>query len=119
MCRNAPTQVLGGPLPAKLEFASFADRNNKHKNMAINDVPGRVLDYLGYKNKRSAAEWAERLWRQHLEGSPQDFRPHEDRQRYLDLASRVEQSRSLAHRLHTRRSGHPRAVAPSLAADTG
>lgn len=70
------------------------------------EVTGRVLDYLGYKNKVSTAEWAERLWRQHLNGAPPDFRQDEDRQRYVDLASKLEQSRSLARKLHTRRSRH-------------
>ncbi len=72
----------------------------------MNEATGRVLDYLGYKNQRSTAEWAERLWRQHLEGAPADFRPDEDRRRYVDLATRLEQSRSLARKLYTRRARH-------------
>lgn len=67
-------------------------------------VPGRVMDYLSYKNKIRAAEWAERLWQQHLSGAPPDFRHDEDRQRYGELIARVEQSRVLAHKLHSRRA---------------
>lgn len=81
-------------------------------------IPGRVLDYLGYKNKRSTAQWAERLWRQHLDGTPQDFRHDEDRQRYVVLATRLEQSRSLARVLHTRRNRHAPSF-PPFAADAG
>lgn len=72
----------------------------------MNEVACPVLDYLGYKNKVKAAEWAERLWRQHLDGTPPDHRPDEDRQRYGSLAARIEQSRSLARRLHARRARH-------------
>ncbi len=72
----------------------------------MNEVSSRVLDYLGYKNKRSTADWAERLWRQHLDGAPADFRADEDRRRYVDLSTRVEQARLLAHKLHTRRTRH-------------
>lgn len=72
----------------------------------MNEVAGRVLDYLGYKNKISTAEWTERLWQQHLKGAPQDYRPDEDRQRYGSLADRIEQSRALARKLHSRRTAH-------------
>lgn len=72
----------------------------------MNEVTGRVLDYLAYKNKVRAAEWAERLWRQHLTGTLRDFRPDEDRRRYVDLAARAAVSRPLAHKLHARRTAH-------------
>ena len=72
----------------------------------MNEVTGRVLDYLGYKNKIRAAEWEERLWRQYLNGAPEDFRADEDRQRYFDLLNRVEKSRVLASRLHLKRTAH-------------
>jgi hypothetical protein len=72
----------------------------------MNEVAGRVLDYLGYKNKVSTAQWTERLWQQHLNGAPQDIRPDEDRQRYVDLATRLAESRSLAMKLHSRRVAH-------------
>ncbi|GMW06494.1 MAG: hypothetical protein QY320_13225 [Gammaproteobacteria bacterium] len=72
----------------------------------MNEVSSRVLDYLGYKNKRSTADWAERLWRQHLDGEPVDIRLDEDRRRYGDLTTRLEQARSLARKLHTRRTRH-------------
>jgi hypothetical protein len=72
----------------------------------MNEAPSRVLNYLDYKNKTKTAEWEERLWQQHLNGAPTDFRADEDRQRYLDLLNRVEQSRSLARKLHTRRTAH-------------
>lgn len=66
----------------------------------------RVLDYLGYKNKVRTREWEERLWRQHLDGSPEDARAEEERRRYLELQSRASQLRSLAERLHRRRTAH-------------
>ncbi len=72
----------------------------------MNDVVGRVLNYLDYKNKRQAAEWAERLWQQHLRGAPQDFRQETERQRYFELLERVEKSRAVARKLHTRRPAH-------------
>jgi hypothetical protein len=72
----------------------------------MNEVASRVLDYLSYKNKVRTAEWEERLWQQHLNGAPEDFRADEDRQRYFDLLSRLEKSRSLASKLHTRRTAH-------------
>ena len=72
----------------------------------MNEVASRVLDYLSYKNKIKTAEWEERLWRQHLNGAPEDFRGDEDRQRYFDLLSRLEQSRALASKLHKRRTAH-------------
>jgi hypothetical protein len=72
----------------------------------MNEIAGRVLDYLDYKNKLKTAEWEERLWRQHLDGAPQDFRVDADRQRYVDLLDRVEKTRILARRLHTRRTAH-------------
>jgi hypothetical protein len=72
----------------------------------MNEVAGRVLDYLDYKNKLKTAEWEERLWRQHLEGAPQDFRVDADRRRYVDLLDRMEKSRILAQRLHMRRTAH-------------
>ncbi len=78
----------------------------------MNEVTGRVLDYLGYKNKVRTAEWEERLWRQHLNGACEDFRADADRQRYFDLLDRVEKSRPLASKLHTRRHAH----APRFAA---
>ena len=72
----------------------------------MNEVASQVLDYLGYKNKIRTAEWEERLWRQHLNGAPEDFRADEDRQRYFNLLSRLEKSRSIANKLHTRRIAH-------------
>jgi hypothetical protein len=72
----------------------------------MDEVTGRVLDYLGYKNKIRTAEWAERLWRQHLDGAPADFRAEQDRERYGKLLSRLEKSRPLASKLHTRRVVH-------------
>lgn len=72
----------------------------------MNEVASRVLDYLDYKNKVKTAEWEERLWQLHLQGAPQDFRADEDRQRYFDLLNRVEKSRQLAQKLHTRRTAH-------------
>ena len=72
----------------------------------MNDVSGRVLDYLGYKNKVRTAEWEERLWQQHLNGAPEDFRAAKDRDRYGELLSRLEESRSIASKLHTRRAAH-------------
>lgn len=72
----------------------------------MNEVAGRVLDYLGYKNKIRTAEWEEKLWRQHLRGAPEDFRAQEDRERYGALLTRLEKSRSLASQLHTRRVVH-------------
>ena len=72
----------------------------------MNEVTGRVLDYLGYKNKKMTAEWAERLWRQHLNGTLEDIRAEADRQRYFELLQRVEHSRQLARKLHTRRTAH-------------
>ena len=72
----------------------------------MNEVTSRVLDYLDYKNKIRTAEWEERLWQQHLNGTPQDFRVDADRQRYFDLLDRVEKSRLLAQKLHTRRTAH-------------
>lgn len=72
----------------------------------MNEVSGQVLDYLGYKNKMKTAEWEERLWRQHLEGAPRDFRPDEDRERYIGLLERAERSRQLARKLHLRRTAH-------------
>jgi hypothetical protein len=77
----------------------------------MNENNGRVLDYLAYRNKIRAAEWAERLWRQHLDGTPRDLRFDEDRQRYVDLTARLEVSRSMARHLHARRTRH----APSFA----
>jgi hypothetical protein len=82
----------------------------------MNDVTGRVMDYLGYKNKQKTAEWEERLWRQHLEGSPQDFRADADRRRWGELVDRVEQSRQLARKLHGRRMAHAPPYASPLAA---
>jgi hypothetical protein len=70
----------------------------------MNESDGRVLDYLAYKNKVNAAEWAERLWQQHLGSAPPDRRVDEDRQRYVDLAARLEVSRALARGLHARRT---------------
>jgi hypothetical protein len=67
---------------------------------------GQVLDYLGYKNKISTLEWEERLWRQHLNGTPRDIRAAEERQRYLDLRARLNEARSVAERLHRRRNAH-------------
>ncbi|MCC7329956.1 MAG: hypothetical protein IT484_07350 [Gammaproteobacteria bacterium] len=72
----------------------------------MNEAPSQVLGYLDYKNKTRTAAWAERLWQQHLKGTPTDLRADEDRQRYLDLLDRIEQSRPLAHRLHARRMTH-------------
>lgn len=69
----------------------------------MNEAPGQVLGYLDYKNKTRTAAWEERLWQQHLNGAPADIRADEDRQRYGDLLNRIEESRSLARRLHTRR----------------
>lgn len=69
----------------------------------MNEATGQVLGYLDYKNKTRAAAWEERLWQQHLNGAPADIRADEDRQRYGDLLNRIEQSRSLARRLHSRR----------------
>jgi hypothetical protein len=65
-----------------------------------------VLDYLDYKNKLRTAEWEERLWQQHLNGAPEDFRADQDRERYGALLSRLEKSRLLASKLHTRRIVH-------------
>jgi hypothetical protein len=73
----------------------------------------RVLDYLGYKNKIRTREWEERLWQQHLDGSPEDIRAEEERQRYLELQARANQVRPLAQRLHQRRAAH----APRFAAN--
>ena len=73
----------------------------------MHDVPGRVLDYLGYKNKIRTAQWAERLWRQHLDGTPRDFREAADRERYGDLLRRIERSRQLARNLHQHRRQPP------------
>lgn len=72
----------------------------------MNEIDGRVLGYLAYKNKMRFAEWTERLWRRHLAGEPRDVRPDEDRARYLALIARAEDSRSVARRLHARRSIH-------------
>ncbi len=72
----------------------------------MNEIPGQVLDYLDYKNKTMTADWAERLWRQHLNGAPQDCRPEEDRERYSGLLERAERSRQLARKLHLRRTAH-------------
>lgn len=72
----------------------------------MNEIPGRVLDYLGYKNKIRTAEWAERIWRQHLEGAFQDIRAEADRDRYGNLVARIERSRQLARSLHLRRNAH-------------
>lgn len=82
----------------------------------MNDLTGRVMDYLGYKNKQKTAEWEERLWQQHLNGSPQDIRADADRQRYFQLLDRVEQTRPLARRLHGRRMAHSPPFASPLAA---
>ena len=73
---------------------------------------GRVLDYLGYKNRIGALEWQERLWRQHLNGTPRDIRATEEQQRYLDLRARLDEARLVAERLHRRRIAH----APQFAA---
>jgi hypothetical protein len=82
----------------------------------MNDVAGQVLDYLDYKNKLKTAEWAERLWQQHLNGTPQDIRDAAERQRYVELLDRVEQSRAEARKLHLRRARHqPRFTALSAA----
>lgn len=70
----------------------------------MNEVASRVLDYLSYKNKVRTAEWEERLWQQHLNGAPEDFRANEDRQRYFDLLARLDKSRSLASKLHMRQT---------------
>lgn len=72
----------------------------------MNEVTGQVLDYLEYRNKTKAAEWEERLWRVHLGGAPQDWRPNEDRERYFGLLERMEQARQLAQKLHLRRTTH-------------
>ncbi len=72
----------------------------------MNDIPSRVLDYLDYKNKAGTAAWEERLWQQHINGAPVDLRADEDRQRYLGLVDRIEQSRPLARKLHLRRTAH-------------
>jgi hypothetical protein len=72
----------------------------------MNDVASRVLSYLDYKNKAKTAEWEERLWQQHLNGAPRDFRADADRQRYFSLLDRVEKSRQLARKLHTRHAAH-------------
>ncbi|MCC7258406.1 MAG: hypothetical protein IT486_08535 [Gammaproteobacteria bacterium] len=69
----------------------------------MNDVVGQVLDYLGYKNKQKSAEWAERLWQQHLQGTPEDIRADEDRRRYDALQERAASARVLASNLHRRR----------------
>lgn len=69
-------------------------------------MPIQVLSYLDYKNKISAAAWEERLWQQHLGDEPVDFRGDEERQRYRQLRSRIEESRPLALRLHARRMMH-------------
>lgn len=66
----------------------------------------RVLDYLGYKNKVRTQEWEERLWRQHLNGSPEDVRAEEERRRYVELQARARELRALAERLHKRRTAH-------------
>lgn len=92
-------------MAARLEFAAFCSLNN-NKKTAMNDTSGQVLDYLEYKNKLKAAEWAERLWQQHLRGDPQDVRADEDRQRWLSLLERAEDSRQLARKLHLRRTAH-------------
>jgi hypothetical protein len=81
----------------------------------MNESDVRVLDYLAYKNKVNAAEWAERLWRQHLGSTPQDPRHDEDRERYIDLAARLEGSRTLARGLHARRSRYAPRFTGSLA----
>lgn len=72
----------------------------------MNEVAGRVLDYLDYKNKLKAAEWEERLWQQHLKGTPQDIRAERDRERYVQLLERVEVMRIVARKLHLRRTAH-------------
>jgi hypothetical protein len=72
----------------------------------MNEVAGRVLDYLDYKNKRQTAEWEERLWQQHLNGEFRDIRAEADRQRYFELLDRVEKTRVLAQKLHMRRTAH-------------
>lgn len=80
----------------------------------MNDIAGRVMNYIEYKNKVNAAEWEERLWRQHLNGAPQDIRAEADRERYFQLLDRVEKSRQLARKLHGRRAAHaPRFTALS------
>lgn len=66
----------------------------------------QVLGYLDYQNKLRTAAWEERLWQQHLNGAPADFRAEPDRQRYCDLLGRVEASRTLAQKLYTRRTAH-------------
>lgn len=83
----------------------------------MNDAACQVLDYLAYKNKVKASEWAERLWQQHLAGTPvpPDCRPEEDRQRYGELIARLEYTRSLARKLHARRMAH----APRFAGSAG
>lgn len=101
---------------AKPRIASVRKPDNNENDTVMNELPGQVLDYLSYKNKRRAMEWTERLWRQHLEGAPQDFRPDEDRQRYGDLAARLEASRLLAKKLHSRRARYA-PVFSALAAD--
>jgi hypothetical protein len=67
---------------------------------------GHLLDYIGYKNKLRTLQWEERLWRQHLEGTPRDIRQDEERQRYGTLQSRAVELRALAERLYRRRLGH-------------
>jgi hypothetical protein len=81
----------------------------------MSEGQARVLDYLGYKNKIRTRQWEERLWRQHLEGSPEDVRAVEEQQRYLALLARADQVRALAERLHQRRAAH----APQFASNWG
>jgi hypothetical protein len=62
-----------------------------------------VLDYLDYKNKLRTLEWEERVWRLHLSGGLPDPRADEDRRRYCGLMARLQQARTLAEELHSRR----------------
>ncbi len=86
---------------------------------AMNEATGQVLDHLGYKNKCKAAAWAERLWQQHLQGTPADLRQDADRQRYDGLLERTEAVRVMARNLHLKRTRFtPRFATEAVAADT-
>ncbi len=85
---------------------------------AMNEAIGPVLDHLGYKNKCKAAEWAERLWQQHLQGTPTDLRQDTDRQRYDRLLERTAAVRMLARNLHLKRTRFtPRFATEAVAAN--
>jgi hypothetical protein len=117
MCRNAGIQFLVFREPILTIDHARSLNNNSKQTTTMDDAACRVLDYLAYKNKIKANEWTERLWQQHLAGTPvpPDFRPEEDRQRYGELIARVEHTRSLARKLHARRMAH----APRFAGSAG